>query len=625
MARNTTFTFYSNVNLNMRTNDNFYFANRTAQDTYFAQKVLYTISNLSYQRAKIGRVRVDKAYNLMYKCDYLSFINADYENKRFYAFVTDVKYISDNTTELSYVIDYVQTWLLDATVPNCFIDRCHTNTDNIGDNLIEDAMNCGEYIDSQFTYNSSTTTIIDGLTTTMYVIVCATFDIGTWISSDFATKNATSTWIKNGIYDNLSQMAFLCDDGTNMATTNSALQIFFNKVFEGAGGVTQNDIINIYMMPSEGIYVKTSVSSDHDPISVPGASQQGFTYCYYVGGRGSATVNLPACPNNLDGYTPKNNKMFTWPYVLMHISNNDGSAIDLKYERFRNNVGAIVSPTAKLQGCSTIEAKIRLTPENYLGQLQGGLSYDNAIDTAPFPTVSMTGDAYNIYLAQNRNRILNGYSNLMLNTTMGVIDQASSAATQAVTGMAGAEIGAYTNQYNYQQQAAYAASRGREMGPQTMGSQSVGGGSGQTYEMGLAKTAMGVMMQIRENMAVIKDMKVAPATASGITGVGLAYQNGKRDFTITVKTIDSAHAKMIDNYYTMYGYPIKSIGAINMRARTQYTYIKTIGCVIKGNLPEDAKEVLSGLFDAGIRLWTTPANIGDYSVTNPPYVPSNNS
>ena len=612
MARNTTFTFYSNVNLNMRTNDNFYFANRTAQDTYFAQKVLYTISNLSYQRAKIGRVRVDKAYNLMYKCDYLSFINADYENKRFYAFVTDVKYISDNTTELSYVIDYVQTWLLDATVPNCFIDRCHTNTDNIGDNLIEDAMNCGEYIDSQFTYGSSTTTIVDGLTTTMYVIVCATFDIGTWISSDFATKNATSTWIKNGIYDNLSQMAFLCDDGTNMATTNSALQIFFNKVFEGAGGVTQNDIINIYMMPSEGIYVKTSVSSDHDPISVPGASQQGFTYCYYVGGRGSATVNLPACPNNLDGYTPRNNKMFTWPYVLMHISNNDGSAIDLKYERFRNNVGAIVSPTAKLQGCSTIEAKIRLTPENYLGQLQGGLSYDNAIDTAPFPTVSMTGDAYNIYLAQNRNRILNGYSDLMINTTVNTLDQVSSTSTKVAAGIGGLALS----------QAA-AQQAGQPQGAQTPSM----GGTGQTYEMGLAKSALGVMQQIKANMAAIRDMKVAPATASGITGVGLAYQNGKRDFTITVKTIDSAHAKMIDNYYTMYGYPIKSIGAINMRARTQYTYIKTIGCVIKGNLPEDAKEVLSGLFDAGIRLWTTPANIGDYSVTNGPYVPppSNNS
>lgn len=608
MARNTTFTFYSNVNLNMRTNDTYYFANRSTQDTFFAQKILYTVHNCSYQRSKIGRVRVERPYSQMYQCDYLSFINADYENKRFYAFVTDVKYISDNTTELSYVIDYVQTWLLDATIPDCFIDRMHTASDAVGDNTLEDAMNCGEYVDNEFDDGGVDVYIKDGFSTTMYVIVCATFDIGTWISSDFATKNATSTWIKNGIYDNLSQMAFLCDDGSSTAGTGSALQIFFNKVFEGAGGVTQNDIVNIYMMPAVGIFVKTSTTGDHDPIHCSGTTQgHEFNYCFYVGGRNASDFALPSRPTDLDGYVPKNNKMLTWPYCFIHISNNDGSAIDLKYERFRNNVNQIINPPyVRICGCSTIEAKVRLTPLSYLGQKRTTkVNFDNSIDSAPYPTVSMTGDAYNIYLAQNRNRILNGYSDLMINTTVNTLDQVSSTSTKVAAGLGGLAL----NQAAVQQS-------GQPQGAQTPSM----GGTGQTYEMSLAKSALNVMQQIKGNMAAIRDMKVAPATMSGVTGVGLAYQNGKKDFSITIKTIDRVHAKMIDDYYSMYGYPIKRIGTISTHNRTSYTYVKTIGCIVKGNLPEDAKEVLSGLFDAGIRFWSATSFIGDYSLSNDPLV-----
>lgn len=610
MARATSFTFYQGVNLNLRTNDTFYFASRSDQSTYFASKAVVTVSNCYYQRTKYGSVKVQQSYNTLYKCDYLSFINADYENKRFYGIITDVTYIDDSTTMVSYVIDYIQTWLLDCTLPKCFIERMHSNTDTYGENMLDDAMACGEYVNSSFSWGGSTQKILDRFPSRNLVIVLGTCDLKQWVASGFTDKQPTSTWVKNGIYDNLSQVAFLAENtsGTK-AGTNSALQIFFNNVFNGSGGVTVDDIVNIYMYPAIGVYfIDDPTSTDsHAPVAVTGATQTGFEYLYEIGGGDAQTVNLPARPTSLDGYVPKNNKMLQWPYCLIHISNNDGSAIDLKYERFRNSNGAVVSPQATIGGTSCGEAKLRLTPQQYLNMASGSEDFDTSLDTAPYPTVSMTGDVYNIYIAQNKNRIANGYTQMLLDNSISVVDEAGSAATKSLTAIGGAEMGSYVNSYNAQMQG----------GQGGLSAPSLGGGTS-TYEMNLAKIGMNMLNKIRAINAGYKDMKIAPATASGISGVGLAYQHGKRNFTVTVKTIDSAHAKAIDDYYTMYGYPVRHIDTINMYARANFTYVKTVGCMVKGNVPEDAKEVIAALFDSGIRFWCIPANIGDYSVINTP-------
>ena len=594
MARDTTFSFYKGVNLSLNSIDTFYFASRSAQTTYFASKLSFTVTNCSYQRADIGKVKIDKAYKYVYDCDYLSFKNTSYENKTFYAFITGVEYIDDNTTIVYYVIDNIQTWLLDCTIPACYIERQHSTTDNFGDNMLLDSIDCGEYVTKE---------IMDNLSSDFVVIFQATFNVGLW-ASDFATKDPPEIQLKNGIYDNASQWAVYANVSSNVAGTGSALSCILTAIYNGLGSVTVDDFINIYMYPKAAIALG---SGSGDVYTVSGASSgttslnsiYRVTGAYQSQDRAGQTIQLSQTlkvhPTTLDNYTPKNKKCLQYPYAVLHVSNNDGSAIDLKYEKFRKpSDNSIVDAQLRLTGCTTGEGKVRLTPEQYLGVAETALDYDTAIDSSAFPTVSMVGDPYLIYLAQNKNRIENQYFQIMTKGFFSAVEGASSDSKKVASlyGSGGEDIGT--------------------------GNALQSGGLHTAFK----QSAVNTMLQIQSLNSQFADMSVAPATATGLSGIGLAFQNGKKLFTVTCKTVDRYHAKMIDDFYTMFGYPVRSIESPNLCARTKFTYIKTVGVIVKGSVPELVKQDLENKLNNGLRFWASTGDIGDFSVTNSVITPT---
>ena len=602
MARDTTFSFYKGVNLSLNSVDTFYFASRSAQTTYFASKLSFTVTNCSYQRADIGKVKIEKAYKYVYDCDYLSFKNTSYENKTFYAFITGVEYIDDNTTIVYYVIDNVQTWLLDCTLPACYIERQHSTTDDFGDNMLLDPIDCGEYVTKE---------IFDNFTQNFVVVFQATFNVGLW-ASDFTTKQAPEIQLKNGIYDNASQWAVYANVSSTPAGDNTALSEILTNIYNGSGGVTVDDFINIYMYPKAGIALGSGAGNEY---TVQGATSQTSTLnqIYRVAGsyQTAGTTNYPGQiidvsqtmkvhPTSLDGYTPKNAKTLQYPYAVLHVSNNDGSAIDLKYEKFRNpSDNSVVSARFRITGCTTGEGKVRLTPEQYLGVAAYALDYDTAIDSSAFPTVSMVGDPYLIYLAQNKNRLQNGY------------DQMLYSAAASIGGAAASDIQSVAMMYAGSQ--AGGGESSSMSGQKMVGQNTLGAG------VSSAITTFGKVQSLNAQLA---DMCIAPATASGLSGIGLAFQNGKKSFTATVKTVDRYHAKMIDDFYTMFGYPVRHIDTPNLCARTKFTYIKTVGVIVKGSTPEAVKQDLENKFNNGLRFWASTGDIGDFSVTNSVITPT---
>ena len=598
MARDTTFSFYKGVNLSLNSIDTFYFANRSAQTTYFASKLSFTVTNCSYQRADIGKVKIDKAYKYVYDCDYLSFKNTSYENKTFYAFITGVEYIDDNTTIVYYVIDNVQTWLLDCTLPACYIERQHSTTDNFGDNMLLDPIDCGEYVTKE---------IMDNLSSDFVVVFQATFNVGLW-ASDFTTKQAPELQLKNGIYDNASQWAVYANVSSNVASDNSALSEILNAIYNGLGGVTVDDFINIYMYPKAAIALGSGTGNVY---TVVGAVSQTTDLnkifrvvgAYQSNDRAGQTIQLSQTlkvhPTTLDSYTPKNAKTLQYPYAVLHITNNDGSAIDLKYEKFRKpSDNSIVDAQLRLTGCTTGEGKVRLTPEQYLGVAETALDYDTAIDSSAFPTVSMVGDPYLIYLAQNKNRIQNGYDQMLYSAAASIGGAAASDIQSVAMMYAGSQAGGGES----------SGISGKMAGQNTLGA-----------GVSSAITTFGKVQSLN---AQFSDMAIAPATASGLSGIGLAFQNGKKLFTVTCKTVDRYHAKMIDDFYTMFGYPVRSIQSPNLCARTKFTYIKTVGVIVKGSAPELVKQDLENKLNNGLRFWSSTGDIGDFSVNNAVITPT---
>lgn len=566
------------MNLSPRTGDTFYFASRSAQTTYFGTKLYTTILTCSYQRENRNYIKVNLPISSVYNVDYIAFINQSYENKRFYAFVNEVNYISDTVSEIGYSIDYIQTWLLDCTFTPCFVERQHSTSDAIGDNTIAESLETGDYI------IRSTDDNVDSVS---MVVFQATFDILGWANSNFSTKPITTTIIKNGIVSALSEVGFYLNFGGQTASDFSALGVILEKIFTGAGGVTMDDIVNIYVYPKIGLSLYNDTVIPGTDSNLPLALQSGYVISNFQTSSGFGNlINLPTIPENgnnqkvIGSYVPKNNKIFTYPYTCLHVTNNNGSAIDLQYERF-----AIPnSPTGYIYGTSTAEAKIRFVPNNYFGGNASEPCFEYGLDSAPYPTVAQVGDSYNIWLAQNRNVVLNEYN---------------------------------FRQVNAQKQIGQMAMGGMYQGLSGSGSGSQAGGG---VALGMISGGYSMLndlaLEVDRINAQLKDREIAPNTATGVQSVGLAFQNGKKNFSFYVKTLDDQHAVCIDNYWTMYGYPVRKVQTPNFHARSGFTYIKTVGAIAKGNVPENAKNIIQSALDSGLRFWASHNDIGDYSIAN---------
>ena len=128
-----------------------YFNNRQTQATYFAARTLYDLTAQSYQRVQKGKMRVKVNAENLYNANYLMFQNAAFGNKWFYAFITAVEYINDAVSEITFEIDVMQTWLegtgLDYVLEECYVEREHTQTDVLFENLVEEHIDFGsEYV-----------------------------------------------------------------------------------------------------------------------------------------------------------------------------------------------------------------------------------------------------------------------------------------------------------------------------------------------------------------------------------------------------------------------------------------------------------------------------------------------
>lgn len=155
----STIELYAGAPFNKDSEDTLYFDSVTEQNRFFGEipsggtarvDTITPISNLtSYTYIKpleendgTGKVRVGLVTGLTWATtetiNYMRFKDTSLANKWFYAFVDSVKYINEQTLEISWEIDPLQTWLptVDYTLNECRILRQHqTGSDNIGDNL----------------------------------------------------------------------------------------------------------------------------------------------------------------------------------------------------------------------------------------------------------------------------------------------------------------------------------------------------------------------------------------------------------------------------------------------------------------------------------------------------------
>lgn len=159
---------------------------------------------------------------------------------------------------------------------------------------------------------------------------------------------------------------------------DAIVAIFYapSQMFQGAHTQTHNLIDRVTGM---GVATKMYTPADDD----------------YPSSLGTTTIQINS---TIDGYTPKNNKLFTKEFNYLYITNNAGTDVTFNYEDFYDptNVSFYLGGNIG-QGCS-----LKLCPigykHNYDYQSE---EYSFGINGAKMPICAWSSDYYTNWLTQN--------------------------------------------------------------------------------------------------------------------------------------------------------------------------------------------------------------------------------
>ena len=121
----------------------------------------------------------------------------------------------------------------------------------------------------------------------------------------------------------------------------------------------------------------------------------------------------------------------------------------------------------------------------------------------------------------------------------------------------------------------------------------------------------------------IQAKNTADITMGSTVGGDTPQAHGHKNFTFYRMTVDPQYAKMVDDFFTMYGYTMNEIMDIKAHLNTvktrrrHYCYIKTTNFIVQGGIENKYKLEIASILNNGITFWyKTDEPMGDYSVDN---------
>lgn len=323
----------------------------------------------------------------------------------------------------------------------------------------------------------------------------------------------------SGLYTGLEYHVALIDNDEQVESLDNLLELYVraNK---------QDSIVSIFVMPSVFYTSETKPVTKELDIEIP---------------------------SKIDGYTPRNKKLLTYPYCFLTID----CLNDCKNYRYEFSEDKEVMHFAILGNVSP-NVEILLCPRQYNGtknEVEGSHGTVNVTEElimTGFPQCAFSIDSYRAWLAQKANgAIISGGASLGLGVA---------------SALSGNVVGAV--------------------------------GSG-----------LGLMNTI--NNAIIEATK--GSTARGSQGGGALVAFRSKDFYIKRMSITKEYAKMIDDFFDRYGYTVNRLKKPHRHARKNWTYVKTRDCCALGSVPSDDLKKINEIYDKGITFWSSASKVGDYS------------
>lgn len=327
------------------------------------------------------------------------------------------------------------------------------------------------------------------------------------------------------------------------------------KVIEAYAKAGRNDDIN-------GLFIAPLMllsEIDFEETGVWGVvkqSSEAYTYAWE-----SYDTDQILKPTTLDGYTPVNKKLLQFPYCYINMNNGNGGSALYKYELFKNqeNFCDFSIAYSISPGMSTL-----LRPHYY----ESTETFNHKADLigGKYPTCNWLSDTYTNWLTQNA-----------LNIKLGIVGYSAEA------GLGGFEMGAFPGQ----------------------GAQNLLSGIG------------GIANLMKE--VYLKREFTSPQAEGNVNCGDVNFSSSNTTFTCYQMSIKEEYARIIDQYFSRFGYKVNTVKVPNLNSRQVFNYLKVGGLdeLVHGNIPESDLEEINSIFRKGVTIFHSYNNIGNYTISNP--------
>lgn len=524
---------------------------------YFISKTVYNLTSAdgySYVKGS-GAIRVNKNKESLYNVNYMMYRNDYFGSKWFYAFVDSIEYINANVTEIKFTTDVWQTWESALNFHDSFIVRQHIPKieDTIGANLQPEGFTNLRYVEEKRKRK----------------------DLNTYSFDECIFMVLSTSWYDSSA--NSFKDDIVCADIDN---TLSGLYVipFFNEnsvkeyISHYVNGSTANradEIIAIYEIPKDFSYNRTLISGI--PLGVGENNTSGLTTSnswtsltneWRISKLNSIDIGVHG---NTNIKTANNNKMYTFPFTKIVLTNNNGSSLTFRQEFFDGTKSSGDDIVFNV----TYNAGLPVTGICYPDNYREG-DETNALVINGFPLCSWSTDTYSKWLALNQNSIKYKQNEISYS---GIFDVTNT----LVDGLQGK-----TGFIDYLQQ---------QIG-------------------NVASNAKKAFKFYNEK----QDMMLQPNNSQGsYNSSNILGAIDKMNFTVCFYRLTYEQFKQIDNYFDKFGYAINDFKSINYNNRSNFDYIETSQVVVDGDVPEDDINVIKNIFNSGVRIWHDTSTFLNYS------------
>lgn len=315
------------------------------------------LNNATYVR-KDNTIRFNLPFDDIITYNYVMYQNESYSDKWFYAYITDIRYLSNESSAIEIKTDVYQTWMFNMNFNYSFIEREHVNNDNFGLHTIPEDLETGDYISCKLQPTKSTT-----LETCFCMAVTELVNI-----SGYATLNE------------ILPTAFYYIGLTTLQGIDDMV-----KAYDTAG---KADAINsIFVIPKEFFSSWTTVTGINGQISK--------TVRFSI----NKSYNVTRVNYLANEYYPRNNKLLCYPYSYLQVSNHNGTIVNYNWENFNLlDLGDTSVINFQLYGYLVPSGSFVLCPVNYNNILN---NFDDNVPMGKYPIGGWNSDTYTNWLTQN--------------------------------------------------------------------------------------------------------------------------------------------------------------------------------------------------------------------------------